>query len=818
MTQRIKRMRTKRERQEVGFTLIELLVVIIILGVLSAVVVFAVRGSGDKGRLAASVTDAKTMRAAQESYCANNGEYADTQQKLVDAKFLSEPSTLHDVEDVPGGPCGGESLVITCNPTNPVCGQDGTVPDGNFDGSAATATGTWMRTGNLPAGANGGSMVTMSNGKVLMWGNKGGTPPRCPSPGHASCYGSGTGLTYGDWTPGPISIYDPATATWSAAPPLPNRPAWDPLVSASLTNITGTAAECGANCGKVLVQANVGGGTTGNYRLVAPNYRSQDVFLFDPVALTWISVDPPPSIILGQGQSAVQILCGSRPAGSDCGKLMIVGFGVDGNGYAIGDLTPPQTRRDYDAPQYQAAVFDPVDASWGTTASPTRRIANNGAFDPVNGANIGTGQTPVATFAVTDPAGGFRTSDVGMQIFASKVSGSSGWIGANTFITAVSGCTGVNCTTASLSRMSDNGNYQSTAVAQTDDIFRIFGGGLSNVVPLGNVPGQPPGRLVAYSGMSSSVFDPVAKTWTLATQQNTVTPPARNISNVALPTATTNTPAGTNGPPWNKNKKTVTITPTQALTTPFRSRDHGSLVTSPDLPSSIVAGTRVVQTGSTTSSVLSDIPTTHPTPTTVTLTMTPYGPYLGQVSTYACSGSPDEPLFWSTPPGARLTLADGRVMALAANANCPTGQTKPANTLLFDPTTNTWGTASALCPCAGTATPGVVRLGPASGNKVLMVYAADQGTVGQYPASVLGAADGSSWTTITSTFTRRALNSDGTPRTGTSSVPMTLLPTGQVLMAGGTKCNPNVALATCSNTANPVIPQTDTWIYTPPVG
>src|SRR5687768_6347674 len=61
MSSRISRLREAKRRGESGFTLIELLVVIIILGILSAVVVFAVRGTGDKGKAAAYATDAKTV-------------------------------------------------------------------------------------------------------------------------------------------------------------------------------------------------------------------------------------------------------------------------------------------------------------------------------------------------------------------------------------------------------------------------------------------------------------------------------------------------------------------------------------------------------------------------------------------------------------------------------------------------------------------------------------------------------------------------------------------------------------------------------------
>jgi len=84
-------------RSQSGFTLVELLVVIVILGILSAVVVFAVRGAGDKGSRAALATDERNIRTAQEAFCAQNGRYAemgDANQPgtLVGDKFLSEPS------------------------------------------------------------------------------------------------------------------------------------------------------------------------------------------------------------------------------------------------------------------------------------------------------------------------------------------------------------------------------------------------------------------------------------------------------------------------------------------------------------------------------------------------------------------------------------------------------------------------------------------------------------------------------------------------------------------------------------------------------
>jgi len=108
VAQLIGRQRRKRSEDQAGFTLIELLVVIIILGILSAVVVFAVRGVGDKGQTAAQVTDRKTLQTAQEAFCAQKGFYATNQQELVDAKFLSEAGSLNSIQNVTG-PCGDGS-------------------------------------------------------------------------------------------------------------------------------------------------------------------------------------------------------------------------------------------------------------------------------------------------------------------------------------------------------------------------------------------------------------------------------------------------------------------------------------------------------------------------------------------------------------------------------------------------------------------------------------------------------------------------------------------------------------------------------------
>jgi len=106
-------MKTWFRHGESGFTLVELLVTITVLGVLAAVVVFAVGGITDKGKTSTCKTDRRSVEAAEEVYFSQYGIYADLPM-LVTEKLL---------RDVPDSPAYAVSVDVGTGlvTTNPDC-------------------------------------------------------------------------------------------------------------------------------------------------------------------------------------------------------------------------------------------------------------------------------------------------------------------------------------------------------------------------------------------------------------------------------------------------------------------------------------------------------------------------------------------------------------------------------------------------------------------------------------------------------------------------------------------------------------------------
>jgi general secretion pathway protein G len=104
---RLRRRQSVLKDREGGFTLIELLIVIVILGILAAIVVFAVQNLTGQSKLSACQAQYRTVETAQEAYKAQVGTYATTFGQLQTTHVGLDGTTdgpwLKDAPPVSGG-------------------------------------------------------------------------------------------------------------------------------------------------------------------------------------------------------------------------------------------------------------------------------------------------------------------------------------------------------------------------------------------------------------------------------------------------------------------------------------------------------------------------------------------------------------------------------------------------------------------------------------------------------------------------------------------------------------------------------------------
>lgn len=112
----LERLRQRREERgdEGGFTLIELLIVIVILGILAAIVVFAVQNLTKSSSQASCGSDYKTVETAAEAYKAQVGVYPGA---TVPTGFTATAGTV-PATDYKAGSAAIDDLLGTVTDTN----------------------------------------------------------------------------------------------------------------------------------------------------------------------------------------------------------------------------------------------------------------------------------------------------------------------------------------------------------------------------------------------------------------------------------------------------------------------------------------------------------------------------------------------------------------------------------------------------------------------------------------------------------------------------------------------------------------------------
>jgi general secretion pathway protein G len=142
----LERLRQRREERgdEGGFTLIELLIVIVVLGILAAIVVFAVQNLTGQSAASGCQSDYKTVETAAEAYKAQMGTYPPNINAMLNT--ATQPGTNTSVGPWLKDPITSShyQMTISNDGATPVDGVIQVVPTGGAatpDNAAAVAIG-----------------------------------------------------------------------------------------------------------------------------------------------------------------------------------------------------------------------------------------------------------------------------------------------------------------------------------------------------------------------------------------------------------------------------------------------------------------------------------------------------------------------------------------------------------------------------------------------------------------------------------------------------------------------------------------------------
>ena len=122
MIKTYRRLQRRRAAGEIegGFTLIELLIVIVVLGILAAVVVFALGGVTAKSAVAACQADAKTVGVAVAALQAENPSYAPTTSVQWQTDLTAKNAAIVGSPFLQSWPTGSSAYTIAVAPASPV--------------------------------------------------------------------------------------------------------------------------------------------------------------------------------------------------------------------------------------------------------------------------------------------------------------------------------------------------------------------------------------------------------------------------------------------------------------------------------------------------------------------------------------------------------------------------------------------------------------------------------------------------------------------------------------------------------------------------